>query len=217
MTKAGHSYKSLQFSVIDNNTIYLKNVIPFRGMAQTASFPDCRYEPGLPHRLLLLCMRKGFRVIPNGAWIMSTCCPAWPSIHAAAGVQGGNSGVNNFSSVLWISAWPRNSGLESGPWSFLLIMNGLNYTQFKRILSELTAVTTTPDILESTVAHALSRNTPPLPLLPHSSIQNPGGNPTWTVRWTKLTRYYSRCFGGNHGNQSAAAKDWGLADYFMAF
>lgn len=116
-------------------------------------------------------------------------------------------------SSLNISLAKEILGLESGAMELLVNYEWpYNYTQFKRILSELTAVTTTPYILESTVAHALEQEHTSAALLPHSGIQNPVQSFNLNRTLDEINQdIIHAVLEETGGNQSAAAKRLGIS------
>ena len=200
----------------NNNTIYLKNV---------DTLPEERHKQLLSlivdmnlarrNRLLFSCVCGKDGVIPKRCmdYVNMLSCltihlPPLRERREEIPVL-----ANLSLSSLNISLAKEILGLESGAMELLVNYEWpYNYTQFKRILSELTAVTTTPYILESTVAHALEQEHTSAALLPHSGIQNPVQSFNLNRTLDEINQdIIHAVLEETGGNQSAAAKRLGIS------
>ncbi len=200
----------------NNNTIYLKNV---------DSLPEDRHRQLLSlivdmnlarrNRLLFSCVCGRDGIIPKQCMEfvnMLSCL----TIHLPPLRERKEEipVLANLSlSSLNISLAKEILGLETGAMELLAAYDWpCNYTQFKRILSELTAVTTTPYILETTVARCLEQERSTESDTDHGPSSSP-------LQGLSLNRTLDEI---NHdiihavleelgGNQSAAAKRLGIS------
>lgn len=200
----------------NNNTIYLKNVdaLPQERHKQLLSL-IIDMNLARRNRLLFSCVSDRDGIIPKQCMDfvnMLSCL----TIHLPPLRERKEEipVLANLSlSSLNISLAKEILGLEAGAMKLLVDYDWpYNYTQFKRILSELTAVTTTPYILESTAAHALEQEH----TISSPRVQPEGSSP---FRALDLNRTLDEI---NHdiihavleemgGNQSAAAKRLGIS------
>lgn len=118
--------------------------------------------------------------------------------------------ANLYLSTLNISLAKEILGLEGGAMELLVNYDWpANYTQFKRILCELTTITTTPYILESTVARLLNQETVTnSPGESHSPLARLNLNRTLDEIDRDIIKAVLK---ETEGNQSAAAKRLGIS------
>lgn len=197
----------------NNNTIYLKNidVLPEDRHRQLLSLIVdmnlCRRN-----RLLFSCVSEADGAIPKPCmdFINLLSCLTFHLPPLRERKEEIPTLANLYLSTLNVHLAKEILGLEQGAMDLLISYNWpYNYTQFKRILSELTVITTTPYITENTVSALLSKE---------KTTAGPSGQPP-ALSSLNLNRPLSEInqdiinavLENTGGNQSAAAKCLGIS------
>lgn len=197
----------------NNNTIYLKNidVLPEDRSRQLLSIIVdmnlCRRN-----RLLFSCVSQKDGTVPKVCMdfvnLLSCLTIHLPPLRERK--EEIPTLANLYLSTLNINLAKEILGLESGAMDLLISYEWpYNYTQFKRILSELTAITTTPYIRETTVTALLEKER-------NTAALKPGASPLAALNLDRTLDEINKdiilaVLNAAGGNQSAAAKRLGIS------